>query len=79
MQMAKRNKEGLTIDWETASRITVCELAEQHSIVAASLKKLRKRVKQGEELARHEVEDLAQQEITLAHLKYVVEYYGGNV
>jgi hypothetical protein len=77
--MAKRNKDGLILDWETASRITVCELTEQHYIVSASLKKLRKRVKQGEELARYEMEDLAQQEITLAHLKYVVEYYGGTV
>lgn len=69
-------KEGLTIDWETADRITVSCLTDSLKYVKKDVKMLEKAMKKGELGAAQKIDYTYNVELKMA-LERVLKYYGG--
>jgi hypothetical protein len=69
-------KEGLTIDWETADKITLASLKDMLKILEKDNKVLGKKMKSAK-LAEYEKQDYVNNQEYIVAVKIVVKYYGG--
>ena len=69
-------KEGLTIDWETADKITLASLKDMLKILEKDNKVLGKKMKSAK-LAECEKQDYMNNQEYIVAVKIVVKYYGG--
>lgn len=67
--------EGLTIDWETADRITVLNLKDYVKMLTENVENLESLMEQGD-LADYQKQDYMDNISTLKAIKKVLEYFG---
>ena len=73
--MGKKKQEGLTIDWETADRITVLNLKDCLKMMTEDVEKLESLMNE-EGLAEYQQKDYMYNVGMLKAMKKVLEYFG---